>query len=77
MKVISWDCGSVVSKEGSDKIINNAKGNDICYFVTISKRGYGRKWELITNTAEFVDPANDTYFTRQQGNKIKKKKIQN
>ena len=28
------------------------------------------KWELITNTAEFADPADVIYFKRQQGNKI-------
>ena len=26
------------------------------------KRGMGEKWELITNTAEFVDPANVIFF---------------
>ena len=34
------------------------------------------KQELITNTAEFVDPANIIYFKRQQENK-KKRYVQN
>ena len=29
------------------------------------------KWELITNTAEFADPADVIYFKRQRGNKKK------
>ena len=33
------------------------------------KKGYERKWKLITNTAEFVDPANVIYFKREHGNK--------
>ena len=35
------------------------------------QKGYGRKWELITNTAEFVDPANVIFFRREQENKKK------
>ena len=29
------------------------------------KRGMGEKWELITNTAEFADPADVIYFKRE------------
>ena len=29
------------------------------------KKGMKEKWELITNTAEFVDPADVIYFKRQ------------
>ena len=42
-----------------------------CY--NFIKRGMREKWELITNTAEFVDPANVIYFKREQEKKKKKK----
>ena len=29
------------------------------------QKGYGRKWELITNMAEFADPANVIFFKRE------------
>ena len=31
----------------------------------------GEKWELITKTAEFVDPANVIFFKRERENKKK------
>ena len=37
-----------------------------CY--NSKKGGIGEKWELITNTAEFADPANVIFFKRDQGN---------
>ena len=33
-------------------------------FTILKKRGRGEKWESITNTAEFADPADVIFFKR-------------